>query len=196
MVVINESHFYVCSVCGYTEVEDKIFHRVIKREHKNASGHFKCKNKDLRRYSLGYRFATNVLQIRFINPALPAMEWEHAYSVLQGIIRGFCSYFSIDERDVSGCLQYFYNDKANRGEYSIVLYDNAPGGSGYVSMLDSSDKLKSVLERTKSIMTSCGCGGEEGDSSCYSCLRNYYNQRHHDEMKRRYVIDFIDQVFS
>lgn len=32
------------------------------------------------------------------------------------------------------------------------------------------------------------------DSSCYSCLRNYYNQKHHDELKRKYVIDFIGNV--
>ena len=194
MVVINESHFFVCPVCGYTEVDDKTFSRVMRKEHKDANGYRKCKNKDLRRYSLGYRFSTNVLQIRFMNPTLPAVEWDHAYSVLQGIIRGFCSYFSIDERDVSGCLQYFRNEKTGNGAYSIVFYDKVPGGSGYVSMLDTPDKLKAVLERTRDIMNSCVCGGENGDASCYSCLRNYYNQRHHDEMKRRYVIDFIDQV--
>ena len=196
MVVINESHFFVCPVCGYTEVDDKTFSRVMRKDHKDASGYRKCNNKDLRRYSLGYRFSTNVLQIRFMTPTLPAIKWDYAYSILQGIIRGFCSYFSIDERDISGCLQYFKNECTGNGAYSIVLYDNVPGGSGYVSMLNTPDKLKVVLERTRDIMNSCVCGGEKGDASCYSCLRNYYNQRHHDEMKRSYVIAFIDQVLS
>ena len=34
------------------------------------------------------------------------------------------------------------------------------------------------------------------DSSCYSCLRNYYNQKYHDDLKRSYVIEFLNRVFS
>lgn len=53
-------------------------------------------------------------------------------------------------------------------------------------MINRADKLKAVLESTREIMLSCHCGGEKGNSFCYSCLGNYYNQRHHDEMKRGY----------
>ena len=194
MVVINSSNFFVCKTCGYTEVDSNNFRSFMRKEHKPANGHKNCACRDLQRYSLGYRFNTNVVQLRFIKPALRATDRNYAYTVLQGILRGFCSYFSIDERDVSGCLQYFYNEQTRKGAYGIVLYDNTPGGSGYVKMLNNANALKEVLMKTYVIMTSCGCGGEEGDSSCYSCLRNYYNQKHHDEMKRSYVIDFIEKL--
>ena len=132
-------------------------------------------------------------------PVLPATctdDWAYAYSVLQGLIRGVCTYFSIDDRDISGCLQYYFNRKTYSGAYSIILYDTTPGGSGYVNMINSADSLEAVLRCTRDIMLSCNCGGEKAESSCYSCLRNYYNQRHHDEMKRSYVIDFINQVLD
>jgi hypothetical protein len=196
MVVINSSNFFVCRGCGYTEVDQSTFRNTKSVEHKLPSSRKYCVNKILHRYALGYRFTTSVLQLRFEQPYLPATDWNYAYSVLQGLIRGFCNYYSIDDRDISGCLQYFINDITGFGSYSIVLYDSTPGGSGYVKMLKNPDDLKAVLERTYEIVISCKCGGESGDSSCYSCLRNYYNQKHHDEMKRSYVIDFIRNVLS
>lgn len=34
------------------------------------------------------------------------------------------------------------------------------------------------------------------DTSCYSCLRTYSNQRFHNVIQRRYVLDFLDKVFD
>ena len=194
MVVVNPSNFFVCRACGYTEVDSKCFRKVKSVEHKSSLGRKNCINKILHRYSLGYRFTTSVLQIRFEDPILPLNDWDYAYSVLQGIIRGFCDYYSIDDRDISGCLQYFINEKNGQGGYSIILYDRTPGGSGYVKMLKNSDDLRAVLSRTYDIVSRCSCGGDNGDTSCYSCLRNYYNQKYHDNMKRGYVIDFINKL--
>ena len=201
MVVINNSNFFVCPLCGYTEVDEKNFKSIKVLKHKTPGGRIDCNSSDnkLYRRSLGYMFQTSVLQIRFEDPVLPATctdDWAYAYSVLQGLIRGVCTYFSIDDRDISGCLQYYFNRKTYSGAYSIILYDTTPGGSGYVNMINSADSLEAVLRCTRDIMLSCNCGGEKAESSCYSCLRNYYNQRHHDEMKRSYVIDFINQVLD
>lgn len=200
MVVINDSHFFVCPMCGYTEVDEKNFKSKKVSHHKQPGGRIDCNGDGtLIRRSLGYKFQTSVLQIRFEEPALPARDeedWAYAYSVLQGLIRGVCTYFSIDDRDISGCLQYYFNRKSYTGAYSIILYDTTPGGSGYVNMINSADKLEAVLRCTRDIMLKCNCGGDKAETSCYSCLRNYYNQRHHDEMKRSYVIDFINQVLG
>jgi hypothetical protein len=43
------------------------------------------------------------------------------------------------------------------------------------------------------VVLNCDCGGEDGDTACYGCLCNYYNQRHHDILKRRYAISFFRQ---
>ena len=43
------------------------------------------------------------------------------------------------------------------------------------------------------VVSNCDCGGEQADTACYSCLCNYYNQRQHDILKRRYAIDFYQQ---
>lgn len=193
LAVINSSNFFVCESCGYADLDAKRFTPVKVKKHKTPMG-YECRDK-LKRYSLGYRFQTDVVQIRFLSPSLSSAEWPVAYSVLQGVLHGFASKFSIDERDVSGCLQYYY-DKYYGSGYSLILYDNTPGGSGYVRLLKEPNVLEQTLEATLDIMESCDCGGKTGDSSCYSCLRNYYNQKHHDEIKRGYVIDFLKPILQ
>ena len=57
--------------------------------------------------ALGYRFDTDVMQIRFCWPAFT--NYDQALSVMYAIIRGTCSYLDIEEGDIAGCLQYFNN---------------------------------------------------------------------------------------
>lgn len=194
MAVINKSHFFVCESCGYTELDEKDFSNIRSQSHKRSNG-YPCGNKYLKRYSLGYRFQTDVIQIRFRSPCLYADQYDAAYSVMTAILHGMCVSMNIDERDVSACLQYYYDNSIARGCYAVVLFDHTPGGSGYVRSLNDPEAFECVLRETLRLMERCTCGGEEGDSSCYGCLRNYYNQRHHDQMKRSDVIRFLQQVF-
>lgn len=195
MAIVNASQFFVCEHCGYTVLENQ-FTPIIKRSHNNSGG-FKCHNESLKHYDLGYRFKTDVAQIRFLSPALPAFshkDWANAYSVLHGLLRGFSSCFSVDERDISGTLQYFTNPFTNLGSYAIILYDNTPGGAGYVRMLQQAGAFEQLLRQTLLLMERCTCGGDTPDTSCYSCLRNFYNQKHHDDLNRGAVIEFIRAI--
>ena len=121
-------------------------------------------------------------------------DWEHGLSILYGFLRGACSYLNIEENDISGCLQYEPVD--GRPNYSIVVFDNTPGGAGHAKRLDNENALHSILTHTLKMMKGCVCGGEVGDSSCYSCLRSYKNQKYHDLLKRKYVIEFVEQILD
>ena len=195
MAMINESGFYVCSACGYTDLDEKtsvshIYHK--KKKHVNSSGR-PCINDRLNLYALGYRFETDVIQIHFLDPDLN--DWKAALSVLYGVLRGMCSYLNIEQNDISGCIQYYQNSLSGAPNYALVLYDRTPGGAGHVRRLQEAGVLEAVLQETRRIMEGCSCGGEDGDSSCYSCLRNYYNQKYHDDLKRSYVIELLNRVF-
>jgi hypothetical protein len=195
MAVLNESNFFVCEQCGYTALDNKEFKKSKREKHKTPSG-FWCKNdgsNKLKKYALGYRFETDVVQLRFLNPDL--MDWNIAFSVLQGVLRGICSYLNIEQNDISGCLQYFFNPVTRRQNYELVLYDKTPGGAGHVRRLNNEIVLEGVLRESLKLMEQCDCGGDDKDSSCYACLRGYYNQKYHDILKRRYVIDFINEIF-
>ena len=113
---------------------------------------------------------------------------------MHGFLRGVCSCLNIEENDISGCLQC--NPIDGRWNYSIVIFDNTPGGAGHAKRLDDPNILESVLRQTLKMMKGCVCGGDEGDSSCYSCLRNYRNQKYHDVLKRKYVIEFLQDILK
>lgn len=138
------------------------------------------------------RIDTDVVRIRFDNYIIE--DWEHGLSILYGFLRGACSYLNIEENDISGCLQYEPVD--GRPNYSIVVFDNTPGGAGHAKRLDNEIALYNILTHTLKMMKCCVCGGEVGDSSCYSCLRSYKNQKYHDLLKRKYVIEFVEQILD
>ena len=193
MAVTNDSNFYVCETCGYTDLDEKTFTKVKQLKHKNNSG-YPCGNKLLKKFALGYRFETDVLQLRFVYPDL--VDFEPSLCVLYGFIRGICAELNIEQNEIAGCVQYYYNDITMRPNFSLVFYDKTPGGAGHVRRLANPEVLKNVLNKTLQIMEGCDCGGTEKDSSCYQCLRNYYNQRYHDVLNRGVVIKFIKDMLS
>ena len=56
--------------------------------------------------------------------------------------------------------------------------------------------LQKVFATAYNKAKNCTCGGEEADTSCYSCLRSYQNQRNHDLIKRKYVIEYFKELHS
>ena len=110
---------------------------------------------------------------------------------MYALMRGTCSYLNIEERDIAGCLRYYRLNQTQTGSFAIILYDRTPGGSGHVRNLRDANVFENVLIETKRIITGCNCGGKNADTSCYSCLRSYMNQRVHDKLQRRHVLDFF-----
>jgi len=186
MAILNKSRFYVCTSCGYTIQDNKEHKLSIHRNHKTVYGK-DCKSQ-LYKYSLGYVYETDVLQMAFNNFQLD--DEDIALSLLYGIIKGISYYLDIEENEISGCLGYYNNG------YSLIFYDKTPGGAGHVRRINSTNVLENILKITKEMMESCNCGSGDGNSSCYTCLRNYYNQKYHDQLNRKLVIDFISKIFN
>ena len=80
--------------------------------------------------------------------------------------------------------------------FSLILYDATPGGAGHVKRITEEDIFKEILQETLRMMTQCDCGGEEMDTSCYSCLRSYRNQKFHDILQRGHVVRLLEKVLE
>jgi ATP-dependent helicase YprA (DUF1998 family)/predicted transcriptional regulator len=180
------SGFRICSRCGWADVIDpgtSTSNESKKpKSHKNPLTHEECTGA-LENHALGHHFMTDVLQLRF---SLPIQGESAIYSLLYAILNGACDALEIPRNDVDGLI--FYQD----GEPSFLLYDATPGGSGHVEMI--SNHLRPALERAYRRVASCeGC---QPDTSCYSCLRGYTNQKWHDILVRGTAADLLARILG
>lgn len=79
--------FLFCEYCGFTDLDEKYSLRYKKMAHKTPTG-YKCKNNgqnQLKKFHLGYRFETDVVQLRFLNPDLT--DWDSSISVLYAVLK-------------------------------------------------------------------------------------------------------------
>ena len=190
MAILNKSDFHICEICGYGTSEQS-FLPVLKKEHNAPSGR-RCGNSLLRRYSLGYRFETDVFQIYFPDHSIPYGNEAEAYSVMYALLRGIVDVLNLEDNDVSGCLQTIMI--SGTPAYSFILYDTTPGGAGHMRRLQDEAVLNRAVNRASEFMKRCTCGGSEGHSSCYTCLRNYGNQKFHDILDRSLAWRYFDHL--
>ena len=112
-------------------------------------------------------------------------------SVMYALLEALSSVIDIERNDIKGCLHMIVYD--NKLIYAIVLYDAVAGGAGHVRRLVTEDGccFRQVVEKAIAITKGCNCS-----PSCYSCLRNYYNQKIHDLLNRKYAYDFLENYYG
>lgn len=180
LVVVGNTSYFVCPVCGYAQPQSK---GPIKA-HNNSRG-FPCSgNSSATRYNLSHDFKTDVVRITFESPS--AASKIIMQSVLYALLEGLASEMGIERTDIKGCL--FQTVSANKFLFSVILYDAVAGGAGHVRRLVTKDgqAFQQVLKKSLEIVDHCSC-----DKSCYQCLRNYYNQKIHDQLDRKLAADFL-----
>ena len=186
MAIINNAgfnKFKVCFWCGFTVLGNED----VKSAHVKPWGD-KCGGK-LYEYDLGHEYMTDILQLNF--EGYENSDIGFWYSLLYALIEGASSAFDIERNDIDGCF-HPYSD--NPDSLAIILFDDVPGGAGHVKRIAQNENaVKKLLQKTYDIMNECTCGGDEGDSSCYGCLRNYKNQFCHDQLNRGQVIRFLKE---
>lgn len=203
LLVLNESPFFVCKTCGYTTIKDGRdgtgyeFRTVLTetKSHNTPSG-YKCNNKRLQRFSLGHEFKTDVIMLKFPLYVIDSRDIGIAWSILYSLLEGLSRCLNIDRKELSGCLQWFKDDECSYGNFGFVLFDNTPGGAGYVRQLEAPKLIEKMFNSAYSIVKNCDCGGVLADTSCYNCLRNYYNQKQHEIIKRKYAMQFFEKMMG
>mgnify|MGYP004461177407 CR=1 FL=1 len=188
LAVLNKANFYICENCGYGKVSDKFSGRAVEYKHDTPSG-YACNGK-LYKYTLGHEFQTDVVFIKFRD--IDMRSAERAWTILYSLLEGLCRTLNIDRKELAGCIQWYRDSSTPEGNFGCILFDNTPGGAGYVRKLENKDSFINMLRYGKRVVNNCDCGGEEKNTACYSCLCNYYNQRQHEMLKRIYAIEFYD----
>ncbi len=112
-------------------------------------------------------------------------------SVVYALLNAMSDVLGIDINDISGCLKGVYNQQKAAVDYAIVLFDTVAGGAGHVRRLLNETVLKNVIAAACDRMKGCSC-----DTSCYNCLRSYYNQHWHEQLDRHKAYKFLTEYIG
>lgn len=185
MAIINSAGrkgFKVCSWCGYTVLGNEKVGKTHPSPWKSD-----CTGK-LQYFHLGHEFMTDILQLRFEGGENQKSEFW--YSLLYALLEGASEALDIERNDLDGCL---YSYAGNPELPALILFDDVPGGAGHVRRIAKDENtIKSVLKAAYERLKKCGCGGDDGNASCYGCLRNYRNQFCHEQLNRGDVMRFLE----
>ena len=188
LLVMNKSGFYMCPVCGYSDIvkHGSTAPQTLKA-HKNYK-QYDCVNDTLEYIRIGHKFGTDVA--RFTIPMLDSVDkvsFPQALSFLYAFLEGVSIALGIERTDIDGVLEF----NLDMQSYDILLYDNVPGGAGHVKRLLSKDAIVSSLKAGLDKVSKECC---DENTSCYNCLRNYYNQSYHNKLVRKLAMDVIKRL--
>lgn len=194
MALVNDGMgkgFRICGTCGYGEVINfaaggRPLGGNARHGHNNPLTNEPC-NETMITRDLGHHYLTDVLEISIQGIPQKLRKYPAYKSLLYAILEGASESQGIRRADIDGTLYY-----RTFGEIpSLILYDSVPGGAGHVENIK--DHLRDAIESALKKMESCSCGE---DTSCYNCLRNYRNQRDHDELQRGYAIPILRMLLG
>lgn len=201
--------FYVCPLCGFayghydrikkkdgkTDTEAMKILRfgtanrmVTKAPHLRPTG-APCNCTDLCKKHLYHSFMTDIVQIAFNDR--PNINQTTAISLLYALIGAAERVLCVERNEISGVIRF--DSAGYNTNYRFILFDNVPGGAGYVKRLVDEDNgfsnLKTVFSEAYRKTKYCDC---DEHSSCYKCLRTYENQKYHEMLSRIDVADFLE----
>lgn len=78
----------------------------------------------------------------------------------------------------------------------LVIYDEVPGGTGYLKNLVETNTFLGVLEKAYEALVTCDCTNDEHRDGCYKCLYAYQNQYEIDVISRKLGIQLLKQILN
>jgi len=177
---VNDSGFKVCQWCGFSSSS---MGNTKEKAHKNPLNGKECTGYTTT-LSLAHRYETDLLRLEFGRRFNDTRDRSESLSTLYAVLHGAANSLQIAERNIDGVVTSYHT-----GRPTIDIVDTFPAGAGYARLI--SESLPIVIEAALDIVSHCECDEE---TSCYSCLRSYHNQRVHDKLSRGAARDFLSRL--
>ncbi len=175
--------FMLCPECGCSEPNrDYLRSHKAGKKHKRLrpiAGAIECGNDKpwTKELAYGHQFQSFCLIARPITA--PGSVESLAYALQ----RGLCRALDLELSDIGTSWRSIGNKMVKAGS-EIILYDQTPGGAGFVK--EGFDSWERIETAAREICEMCTC-----EQACYDCLKSYGNQSQHEKLNRRSVIDFF-----
>jgi ATP-dependent helicase YprA (DUF1998 family) len=106
-------------------------------------------------------------------------------SLKAALIEASTSVVRAESGEIEGFTRTVMRDGNVRRD--LILYDNVPGGGGYVRKVAQAFAL--VLSTARQMLDGCQC-----EKSCYKCLRSYENQFEHSLLDKTLIQPYLDRL--
>jgi hypothetical protein len=97
----------------------------------------------------------------------------------------------LDPSEFGSGFRIVPSDDRNRKYFDIYLFDTLSGGAGYAELVGS--YLGEILDDTLELLKNCP---DHCDTSCYGCLRHFYNQHLASRLDRQLGAELLDYALN
>ncbi len=194
LAVLTRDAFHICPRCGYGVPDDRRTEphkRKTPREHKAPFDKL-CRGQLAKQpVNLGHEFFTDICSLKFQGLTCGAEDRDDFWlSLMYALVEGTAQALQVSRGDLGAVL--FFDDYSSP---QVILYDDVPGGAGHVWRIVHEEGALRALLKAAWARTGGACGCDH-DKSCYGCLRNYANQRHHDRLRRGLAHDVLGAMLG
>jgi hypothetical protein len=77
----------------------------------------------------------------------------------------------------------------------LVLYDDVPGGTGYLSKLGDAGRMKAILDKARELIATCQCQSE-ARAACHRCLLGVVERRDYEHASRKLALELLDDLLA
>jgi Domain of unknown function (DUF1998)/Helicase conserved C-terminal domain len=182
LLTLTSKEFLFCYSCGYSQPKDQ----GRPRGHKDPRSARDCLSTPLGIW-FGHEFKTDVFRLKFNKPVAQCICSEPdclgpLESAAAALVSGATRVLGVANNDLNSSAQRYAS-----GESRINIFDTTPGGIGLAVAI--SERMDEIFAQAMKIVKDCpNC---DANSSCYTCLRSYSNQRKHDHLTRDHALDLI-----
>lgn len=136
--------------------------------------------------------------LRILIPAVTAHTQERLVSFKALLLAGIARSYGGDPAHLSVVPDSMPDegsaDTAVRRHF-LVLYDNLPGGTGYLHRLAGPDGLRDVLRKALEVIDTCLCA-REGRPACHRCLLRHVDSGEYELVSREHALDMLGELFG
>ena len=110
-----------------------------------------------------------------------------------GLQLGLKKYYKGNPDHVAFEFYSEFNKANDRFDRYLVMYDNVPGGTGYLQKLFDPKEFTTLLTEAYNVIKDCKCQ-DSGKDGCYRCILSYGNQYIRDELSRAMAEELFGKI--
>ncbi len=180
------ARFRLCPDCGKHLPHDASDPAKKRQIEKWTNDHRRFCSGEPQRLVLAYRYRTDALVLAIPRPGDSSAEDPKAISptletLAEALLAASTVVLELEPGEVSGFLR---RSAPDRNGDEIVLYENVPGGAGYVEEI--ARRLPDVA-----VVAQKRLFGHDCVKACYLCLKHYRNQWRHARLDKERVRDIL-----